>query len=64
MEKRQKNCIGLIAQEVEKILPELVYENNGIKNVVYANIVGLLIEAIKEQQLQIEDIIFKLNNLN
>ena len=45
--------IGVIAQEVEKIVPEVVYGNE-IKSVAYANLVGLLIEAIKEQQKEIE----------
>jgi len=45
--------IGVIAQEVEKIIPEVVYGNE-IKSVAYANIVALLIEAIKEQQKEIE----------
>jgi hypothetical protein len=49
---------GVIAQEVEKVLPEVVTENaeTGIKSVAYANMVGLLIEAIKEQQTQIDDL--------
>ena len=46
--------IGVIAQEVEKIIPEVVTtHNDGVKSVAYGNIVGLLIEAIKEQQEQI-----------
>jgi hypothetical protein len=52
--------IGVIAQEIEKIIPEVVYENDGIKSVAYANLVGLLIEAIKEQQEQIEELKKKL----
>ncbi len=52
-----KTHIGVIAQEVEKILPEVVSENDkGHLNVAYGNIVGILIEAIKEQQTQIEDL--------
>jgi hypothetical protein len=48
---------GVIAQEVELVLPEVVSEDNeGKKNVAYGNMVGLLIEAIKEQQLQIEEL--------
>jgi hypothetical protein len=49
-----KNNIGLIAQEVEKILPDLVGTDGEFKSVAYQNIVALLIEAIKEQQIQIE----------
>jgi len=52
-----KKQIGVIAQEVEKILPELVeMRPDGYKGVHYDNIVGLLIEAIKEQQKQIDEL--------
>jgi hypothetical protein len=40
--------LGVIAQEVEAVIPEAVKEENGIKTVAYGNIVGLLIEAIKD----------------
>lgn len=43
--------IGLIAQEVEKILPEAVdTDNEGYKSVRYSHLIAVLIEAIKEQQ--------------
>tara|TARA_Y100000996_G_scaffold377444_1_gene329507 strand:+ start:693 stop:1736 length:1044 start_codon:yes stop_codon:yes gene_type:complete len=46
---------GVVAQEVERVLPEVVMTNDdGIKTVAYGNMVGLLIEAIKEQQDEIE----------
>ena len=49
--------IGVIAQEVEKVLPELVKESaDGIKSVAYQNMVAVLIEAIKEQQEQINEL--------
>jgi hypothetical protein len=50
--------IGLIAQDVEKILPELVFTNptDGYKGINYAEINAVLIEAIKEQQKQIDDL--------
>ena len=49
--------VGVIAQEVEAVLPEAVSENEeGIKAVAYGNMVGLLIEAIKEQQTQIDEL--------
>jgi hypothetical protein len=55
--------IGVIAQEVEKVLPEVVSTNdNGLKSVSYGNIIGLLIEAIKEQQVCIEELKKKLNS--
>ena len=53
---------GVIAQEVEKVLPEVISEdNNGIKSVAYGNMISLLIEAIKEQQTRIDMLEEKLN---
>ena len=48
-----KHDIGLIAEEVGEVIPEIVaYEENGIdaKSVDYARLVAVLIEAAKEQQ--------------
>jgi hypothetical protein len=56
---------GVIAQEVELVLPEAVSQDNeGIKNVAYGNMIGLLIEAIKEQQKQIDALTAALLNKN
>lgn len=50
-----ESSIGLIAQDVEKFYPEAVATDaNGIKSVDYAKLVPVLIEAIKEQQSQID----------
>jgi hypothetical protein len=47
---------GVLAQEVEKVLPEAVKEDpNGYKGVAYNELIPILIEAIKEQQKMIED---------
>lgn len=46
--------VGLIAQEVEKVFPELVSNSNGVKGVQYGNLVAPLIEAVKAQQQAIE----------
>ena len=46
--------IGVIAQEIEEILPEVVQEG-AYKSVAYGNIVGLLIEAIKELKAQVDE---------
>lgn len=47
--------IGVIAQDVEKVLPELVCEDDeGIKGVAYDKLTVVLIEAVKEQQVLIE----------
>jgi hypothetical protein len=57
-----KKSIGVIAQEIEKILPEVVRQDDkGMKSVAYGNITAVLIEAIKEQQKQIDELKNKLN---
>ena len=49
--------LGVIAQEVEKVLPELVYtDDKGFKSVDYIKLTPVLIEAIKEQQKEIEEL--------
>jgi hypothetical protein len=49
--------VGLIAQEVEKVYPELVTTNStGLKAVEYGNLVAPLIEAVKTQQTEINDL--------
>ncbi len=49
--------IGLIAQEVEKVFPELVRtDDNGYKAVSYEKLTVVLLEGIKEQQKQIESL--------
>lgn len=53
--KDNKTSYGFVAQEAEKVLPELVSENGeGYKAVEYGNIVSVLVEAVKEQQAQID----------
>lgn len=49
---------GVVAQEMEEVLPEVVHTEptDGIKSVAYGNIVGVLIEAVKEQQTQIDQL--------
>jgi hypothetical protein len=51
--KDGKPSIGVIAQEVEKIIPEVVHDGE-YKSVAYGNLVGLLIEAIKELSNEID----------
>jgi hypothetical protein len=49
--------IGLIAQEVQGVLPEVVTENaEGTLGVAYANIVGLLVEAVKELSARVDEL--------
>jgi hypothetical protein len=58
-----KKSIGVIAQEIEEVIPEVVItDTDGMKSVAYGNITGVLIEAIKELKAEIEEL--KLNNCN
>ena len=60
--ENNKPSLGLIAQEVEEVIPELVETGaDGTKTLSYGNIIGVLIEAIKEQQIRIEELENKLN---
>lgn len=56
---------GVIAQEVDKVLPEIVNKgNDGLMGVEYGNISALLIEAIKEQKVLIESLQAKVEALS
>jgi hypothetical protein len=49
--------IGVVAQEVEQVLPQLVAtDTNGMKSVAYANMVGILIEAVKELSARVAEL--------
>jgi len=50
----EKRSVGVIAQELLEVLPEAVHKSGEHYSVAYGNIVGVLIEAMKEQQKQIE----------
>lgn len=55
---------GFIAQEVEKVAPELVFtDSSGLKSVAYGNVSAILTEAIKAQQTQIEILNLRLKAL-
>jgi hypothetical protein len=69
---REDRMTGVMAQEVQAVLPEAVFETNKIETddgvdhilaVRHGNMVGLLIEAIKEQQTQIEMLKQEVDNL-
>ena len=59
---RPGTCMGLIAQDTEKVVPEVVInttidtdgERKEVKGIQYENLVGLLVEAIKEQNKRID----------
>ena len=57
--------IGVIAQEVEKIIPEVVSTNTetGTKSVAYGNLVGVLIEAIKDLKVEISELKSEIDEL-
>tara|TARA_X000000950_G_scaffold284704_1_gene388456 strand:+ start:678 stop:1112 length:435 start_codon:yes stop_codon:yes gene_type:complete len=52
----EEKSIGVIAQELREVLPELVSESENGLSVNYNGIIGVLIEAIKEQQRQIDEL--------
>ena len=61
---KEEKLVGVVAQEVEKVLPEVVYEFTSLddenpkstKAVRYEHLTVILLEAIKEQQKQIEEL--------
>ena len=62
----ENRALGFIAQEVEQVIPEVVQTENsteGFKSVQYDKVVALLVEAIKEQQKQIEQLQQKVKEL-
>jgi hypothetical protein len=59
--------LGFIAQEVERVVPEIVSKDKTkeeYRSVKYDKLVALLVEAIKEQQLQIDSLTIKVNKLS
>ena len=60
--KDNKPALGVIADQVEKILPELVHGDDP-KTVNYNGLIGLLIETVKEQQNQIDELKDRISKL-
>lgn len=57
MREKDRKKVGFIAQELEKIFPEAVYTTTeGTKAIAYSEIIPLLVEAIKEQQNEIDEL--------
>jgi hypothetical protein len=57
LQQEKGHDVGLIAQEVEMVLPEVIQiRKDGIKAISYEKVVPLLVEAIKEQQVTIENL--------
>ena len=55
-DKDGKKGSGVIAQELEKVAPELIHDKGEYKAVAYGNISGYLIEAIKDLKAEIEEL--------
>ncbi len=57
--------VGLIAQDVEKVFPELVTTNptTNLKSLGYSNLVAPIIEAIKELAKKVEDIVVSIGQI-
>ena len=65
-DESEKQKIGLLAQDIEKVFPELVSESHGVKSVNYQGLVPVLINALKEQEEKIksqERKLFRLESL-
>jgi hypothetical protein len=55
--------MGVIAQEIKEVVPQVVMEENDKLSVAYGNLAGLFIEAIKEQQIKIDNLTIEVENL-
>ena len=60
---KEKVYMGLIAQETEKVVPEVVNNNGQYKSVMYNNLMGLLVEAVKDLDNNHKILDLKQNNL-
>lgn len=55
--EKKREYIGMVAEEVEKVIPELVRTKpDGTKSIAYYSLTSLLVDAIKEQQSEIEQL--------
>ena len=64
MEISKEQQVGLLAQEVQKIYPQLVKQNsNGELSVNYIGLIPVVVEGLKEQQEQIDDLKRRVNKL-
>jgi hypothetical protein len=48
--------MGLIAQDVQRVAPEAVVEAEGVLRLAYGNLIGLLVEAIKDLAVEVEQL--------
>ena len=54
-DESEKQKIGLLAQDIEKVFPELVSESHGVKSVNYQGLVPVLINALKDQDAMMKE---------
>jgi hypothetical protein len=62
-DENKKQKIGVLAQDIEKVFPELVSESNGVKSVNYQGLVPVLINALKEQDTKLNKQQAEINRL-
>mgnify|MGYP003689999037 FL=1 len=63
LRKDDSDNVGVIAQEMEEIVPEVVKtDQDGMKSVNYGALVGVLIEAVKELTQEVETLKAKLGD--
>ena len=48
--------MGLLAQHVQRVAPEAVIEAEGVLRLAYGNLIGLLVEAIKDLATQVDQL--------
>jgi hypothetical protein len=66
IDKTEVSDIGFVAQEIERVVPELVFSEDkktDLKKVKYYEIISLCIEAIKEQDLELIETEDRLNKI-
>ena len=58
LDEESKNEIGFLAQELKEVFPEIVFldTTSNLYSISYTRLVPVLVEAIKEQQVQIEEL--------
>ena len=55
-DEEKKTHYGVVAQEIEKVFPDMVHGEEGNKSVAYMEIIGVLIETVKDLKKRIEEL--------
>jgi hypothetical protein len=56
LDDKERRYGGVIAQEIEAVLPEAIFDSSGTKSVDYNATIALLIEAVKELKAEVEEL--------